>query len=141
MGAPARTRNEATLIAVADAATVRLFLRHRAETPLEELLLPALATDAIAKTAPSAEASGDNEEIFGGTPAHAFLLAVAASIGQTARQVHAARLVICAPPHTLCALRDGLDAVTRRLLVRELTRNVVNEPLAAIDAWLDQQLI
>jgi protein required for attachment to host cells len=132
-----RTDNKTTLIAVADAASARLFFRRRPGSPLEELVLPALAADAIAEKKAPVETC-DDEQILYGTPAHAFLQAVAASVGQAARQSHARRVVLCAAPHALCALRDGLNCATRHLLAGELTRNVVHEPVAGIDAWLSQ---
>ena len=127
--------NENTLILVADAGVARLFIRRRPGAVLEELPF-SLPTVVYGATASPARTCGD-QEILCGTPVHALLLAAAASVGQAARQSCASQLVICAPPHALCAIRDGLDSATRRLLACELTRNVAHEPVSAIDAWLE----
>ena len=132
--------NETSLILVADADVARLFIRRQAGAPLEELPFPlpeALASGARA----SAGRACDDEEIHCGTPAHGQLLAAAALASEAARQRRASRLVICAPPHALCAIRDGLDRATRRLLACELTRNVAHDPVSAIDVWLGRHQV
>lgn len=132
--------NENALILVADADVARLFIRRRPGAVLEELPFP-LPTTVVSGATASPARTCDDEKILCGTPVHGQLLAVAASVGQAARQSRASQLVICAPPHALCAIRDGLDSATRRLLACELTRNVAHDPVSAIDAWLGRHQI
>lgn len=65
-----------------------------------------------------------------------FLRRVATQVDLAVSRNAAARVVLLAPPLVLGRLRDLLTASTRMKLVRELTKDLVEAPVAAIQGLL-----
>jgi protein required for attachment to host cells len=116
-----------TLVVAANVKIARLLLRRDSAQPLEE----------VSSGAPDAAIGGGaSTPVDEDASVHAFLRAAAQSADRAAEAYHVQRLVICAPPYALCALRDGLGRAGRRLLTREFAQDIAQQPLAEIDAWL-----
>lgn len=136
-----------TWIVLADAGRARFFERLKPKATMTEL-------EALDMDAPPVEQPGDRAPRVHdrqGDARHAiaprqtpreaaadhFLHAVAARINKAAAEGVFARLVICAPPRALGILRDGLADNAKRCVVAAIDKDLMHEPVKALQAHLD----
>ena len=138
--------SETTWVVVADGNVARFFTRVREGVPLVEI-------DKLALTAASERQKHGRETLVHDgvnhgrqvRPAHEnvqntdelhFLRHIAGRINLAVEEHAVGRLVLCAPPRALGALRDHLTAPARALIVVEIAKDLVREGLRDIDERL-----
>ncbi|HPN04285.1 MAG TPA: host attachment protein [Hyphomonadaceae bacterium] len=132
-------QSEVLWVVAVDGAAARFFVRERSGLPLKEL---------TELSENSTKHHGGHDHVGHGhqTPVadrnprqqdeHVFLHRVAGQIDRAVIEHAVGRLILCAPPQAMGLLRSMLSANARQVIVRELTKDLVRETVAEIDARL-----
>jgi protein required for attachment to host cells len=138
--------SETTWVVVADGNAARFFTRVRDGVPLVEI--DELALTAAAERQQHGRETAVHDGVNHGHqvhPAHQnvqntdelhFLRHIAGRINLAVEEHAVGRLVLCAPPRALGALRDHLSDAARALVVIEIAKDLVRESAREIDERL-----
>jgi len=135
--------SETTWIVVADGDSARFLLRVRPGAKLTELT--ELALTAAGERRLHTHGTAVHDAVNHGhlvLPAHRnrqdtgeqhFLAHIAGRINLAVEECAVGKLAVCAPPRALGLLREHLSEAARRLVVREIPKDLMRESLHDID--------